>query len=511
MRRAEVVFVMLLTLTLVGLLPVRAQEYETVFEYEPVFEEVDCFFPEFENVICGVLIVPEDRSDPDGNQVELAVAILLSLSDDPAPEPVIYLEGGPGGSALLGIEGHLKHPVRAQHDLILIDQRGTGFSSPSLNCPEMETEEESGDPVADCRDRLLAEGINLAAYTSAASAADINDLRIALGYEQVNLYGVSYGTRLALTVMRDYPEGVRAVILDSVYPPEIDDIGLTPESFVGALEALFALCAEDATCSAVFPDLADAFYEMIELLNESPVTLDGEDTVIDLSGDEVLTKLFLALYDTERIPFIPYALYLLAYGEEEDDLLMAYLVLAAGVPGSDEEAGAGIIDSDQVQEYINALGDIDQSEGMGFSVDCAEEYQLNDVEAAFAAIEAAPAAMRDYLISNVEGQLANCETWGVPTADAIEAERVFSDIPTLLLSGGLDPVTPPSSGDSAALGLSNSQHVVFPTAGHAISFSQTLAGYCAQTLVISFLETLDTAQDTSCVDETAAVEFFTGD
>ena len=192
---------------LLAVVPVFAQGI-----YEPVFTETDCWF-DLPGVVCGYLTVPEDRGDPMGNQVELAVAIIESQSANPLPDPVIYLEGGPGGAALLGIESLLDHPLLADRDLIMFDQRGTGFSVPSLNCYELE-EDEGENAVQACRDRLLDEGVNLDAYNTAATAADVNDLRLALGYEQVNLLGVSYGTKAALTTLRDFPTVIRSVVVD---------------------------------------------------------------------------------------------------------------------------------------------------------------------------------------------------------------------------------------------------------------------------------------------------------
>ncbi|MCA9925859.1 MAG: alpha/beta fold hydrolase, partial [Anaerolineales bacterium] len=205
--------------------------------YEPVFETAACQFdePEGHDVTCGYLIVPEDRSQPN-KTIRLHVAIFASESDNPAPDPVVYLEGGPGGDALEAMPFTFDDnfaPLLADRDVIIFDQRGTGYSEPSLACPEsieadldiidevVPLEEEidiSLDAAAACYNRLVDEGVNLAAYNSLENAADVNDLRIALGYDEWNLYGISYGTKLAMTTMRDHPEGIRSVILDSPYP-----------------------------------------------------------------------------------------------------------------------------------------------------------------------------------------------------------------------------------------------------------------------------------------------------
>jgi pimeloyl-ACP methyl ester carboxylesterase len=494
--------VVVLSILLMGSFAVTAQGFE------PFFEEEDCPFDLDIDITCGYVIVLEDRSDPDGERVELAVVILYALSDNPEPDPVIYLEGGPGGSALFQVEDLAKHPVVETHDLIVFDQRGTGFSWPSLNCIEIE-EDLDEDPIAACRDRLLDEGINLNMYNSAQSAADVNDLRIALGYDEVNLWGISYGTKLALTTIRDYPEGVRSVVIDSVYPPEIDDMALTPVAFVEAFEMLFARCAADADCADSFPDLEDVFYETIVTLDAEPLWVETEDGDLEISGEEILAQFFLALYDSERIPYLPYALALLAE-DDEDWVLEGYDILTgAYIPDRDDDFPVSpFMDSDFVQEYIDQLGDVSDAEGMNYSFDCSEEYQLSDIDAAYAAAESAPEQLQEYFIIGIETNIQSCEVWGVETADPIENERVHSDVPTLIISGLFDPVTPPSSGDSAAVGLPNSTHIVFPTAGHGISFTDGDAGDCAKQIMMDFLFNPAGPLDVSCVADTDVIEFF---
>ncbi len=387
------------------------------------------------------------------------------------------------------------------HDLIVFDQRGTGFSLPSLNCPELETGEDENATEL-CRDRLIEEGVNLDAYNSANSAADVDDLRIALGYDQVDLWGISYGTKLALTTMRDWPEGIRSVIINSVYPPEADDLTLTVGSFIDAYETLFARCAADAVCSDAFPSLEDDFYTLIADLNDAPIYLEDDQGELELSGDEILNQLFLALYDSQRLPYLPYALDLLAYGEDDEALYTGYDILTgAYIPDDDSEVPESVVmDSPFVVDYMDEYGEIDDAEGQAWSVDCAEEYQLDDVDAAYAAADAAPEELVGYFIGGIEGNLADCEIWGVQTADPIEAERVISDIPTLVISGAMDPITPASSGESAAAGLSNGQFVLFPTAGHGISATDNEAGACAKSLVMAFLDDPFAPLNTACVD-----------
>jgi len=498
--------VSVLLLSLVVFAPLHAQEVELGFA------EWDCPFPELDGVICGYLTVPEDRSQPEGNVVELAVAIISPLNENANPVPVVYLEGGPGGAALLTADEFLNHPITEDHTLILFDQRGTGFSLPSLNCYELEAEDSSDDAIAACRDRLISEGVDLQMYNSAASAADVYDLVTALGYDQVDLWGFSYGTKLALTVMRDFPEIVRSAVLDSVYAPETDDLQVQMTGFFDAVNELFARCAEDSGCSAVYPELEDDFYVMLEDLDANPVTVFYDEAELTLDGETVYNALFQTLYDTQAIPFLPFGITLLATAESEDDYITGYEVISGAAFPIELDRGpeidSPIAESDMVLAYIEEYGEIDDSEGMYYSVDCQEEYPFNDLDAALSLAESAPAPLNRYYTTSTNSIIQSCTIWGVQTADPIETERVISEIPTLLYAGLFDPITPVTSADSAAQGLANGQVLVFPAAGHGVTLTYTASGDCARALMLDFLADSGAPLDTTCIDETSALDFY---
>ena len=258
----------------------------------PRFEPADCWFdePQGQTVECGYLIVPEDRANPSNDKtIQLAVARFKSDSSNPQPDPIVYLEGGPGGSPLrsyMPVFNVYFAPFLEKRDLILLDQRGTGYSQPALDCREyydwalsvldqdlsVEESEQQGNAASlACRERLVGSGVNLAAFNSAENAADVNDLRVALGYEQLNLYGISYGTRLALTVLRDFPQGLRSVVIDSVVPLQSNLYTEIPGNGARAFELLFEACATDAACSAAYPDLRGVFFDLVDQLNDKPV------------------------------------------------------------------------------------------------------------------------------------------------------------------------------------------------------------------------------------------------
>ena len=271
-----------------------------------------------ENITCGYLTVPENRADPNSVYVNLAVAIIHASGTRPRTDPILYLEGGPGGSALADPDYWLESLLHTSRDIILLDQRGTGFSLPSLDCPETDAysaEEDSGyasmvAAATACRDRLTLDGVDLTQYNSANSAADVEDLRLALGIDKWNLYGVSYGTRLALTVMRDFPEAVRAVVLDSVYPPNVKGYTEDPANSIAAIETLVKGCAGDEECAGAFPNLKKRFYRVVADLNKTPVEV-GDYTY---TGDDLVNFLFNSLYDTTLIPYLPLAIYAASEG-----------------------------------------------------------------------------------------------------------------------------------------------------------------------------------------------------
>ena len=462
------------------------------------FEPGPCRFGAIpgETVECGDLLVPEDRAQAGGRTIRLAVAIIRSHAANPAPDAFIFLSGGPGVPAVAGA-GELARVfkrVLATRDLIVFDQRGVGYSTPSLDCLEwdaalanismedLDPEEATAREVEvyqACHDRLVQDGVNLAAYHSAASAADVNDLRLALGYGQVNLYGVSYGSRLALTVLRDFPAGIRSVVLDSVLPPQVDfyaDLGSNAQR---ALDVLFQRCAADAQCGAAFPALETEFYELVDQLSAEPVPFNvpgaagGEPGQFLLDGDRLITALFNLLYDSSEIFWLPKTIAELAHGYYTGHF---YQVLPK-------------VMAMWASAYI--------SDGMNRSVMCAEEVPFHSAEA----LAAASAGLNPHVAASFErppaSVLAVCDFWGAGEAPAVENEPVASDLPVLILAGEFDPITPPASGQLAAQTLSRSVYYEFPGVGHQVIGART----CAMDIAISFLEAPGSAPDASCMQK----------
>ena len=456
--------------------PAELHAEELVEESLGNIEPADCPFSGLDSfdITCGYLNVPENRSKPDSQYISLAYAIVHAEEDEDRP-PIVYLAGGPGGSAIDDFvsdpEGW-QYPFTRNRDLILIDQRGTGYSWPTLDCPELakEYDFEDENPEVVCHDRLLDEGVDLTAYNTVENAADIAELRRELGIDSWDLLGISYGTRLALNIMRDHPEGVRSVVLDSVFPPNADTPGEEALSGLWSLQWLFEECANDDYCNDNYPDLEAVFLEMMMRLNESP-----EDGVY---GDDVAFTVINALNSTELIPLVPSVIYAVADGD------IGTLDAIAT-----DEIGAS-------RQRFQADDDVSDSEGMYNSVICHDEYVFGDYDTAEARlITEAPEALEAILLQPVADFFHTCSYWAAGEAGPVENEPVFSSIPTLILAGQYDSATPPEWAQLTASTLSNAFIYEFPGAGHSL----LSADGCAIDITAEFLDSPRQIPDSSCI------------
>ncbi len=467
-------------------------------EYQPAFEPAECAFPvpQGTHPDCGFLVVPENRSHPGSPLIRLHVAIFRSPSGNPAPDPVVHLAGGPGGSSL-DVAGYLFQQglgqILEKRDFILFDQRGTGFSQPRLDCPEREalapTLLEGHLPPGDqvpaildafrrCRDRLASQGIDLSAYNSAASAADLNDLRLALGYEKLDLYGISYGTRLALTVLRDHPEAVRSAVLDSVYPPQVNLYTSLAPNAERAFNVLFERCAASSTCSQAYPDLRRVFYDLVDQLNADPVDIHfnagGAERTVRLDGGLLVDVLFVGLYNAAVTAYMPRMIYAIRQGN--------YAILRQ-----------------RLELYFEASTAL----GMQTSVQCGEEIPFSQPEEAFTAAQGVQPQIAAFYPASVQPLFQVCREWGLPPPDPRENLPVSSDVPALVLAGEYDPITPPAWGRMAAESLSHAFFFEYPANGHWVTRSSP----CALQMALAFWDDPATAPDASCILETGLQEF----
>ena len=265
----------------------------TAQEVVPPFEKAECPFPVpiGYRIDCGFVSVPEDRSQPDSPLIKIGVAVVHSRADQPAPDPIFFLNGGPGGALIAALPNMLAgfDPMLSVRDVVFFDQRGAGWSQPSLVCPEVEALkiaelkgqhlplEESLAPYLACRDRLQSAGVNVAAYNTTENAADVDDLRRALGYEQINLFGVSYGTMLAQVMVRDQPDHIRSAVLDSAYPIWEYVMADAPASLTHYLDTIFANCENDLVCRTAYPDLPTVFAQLTDRVRQQPLVFANSD------------------------------------------------------------------------------------------------------------------------------------------------------------------------------------------------------------------------------------------
>jgi pimeloyl-ACP methyl ester carboxylesterase len=448
---------------------------------------------------CGSLVVPESRGEPSGRVLRLAVAVLRSTAPEPEPDPVVFLQGGPGGASLLFAQAFARSPfwraLRERRDLVLWDQRGTGYSEPAF-CPDLSAQllaldlaaTAEGDRVraarsllAECRSRMLDDGLDFAAYNSDTSARDLDDLRRLLGYERWNLFGGSYGTRLALVAARDRPEGVRSLILDSTSPVDVGGDALREDLLARSMGLVFDQCAADAACRTLFPDLEEEFYATIDELDARALTVQMEDTArfaggrIVVDGRLFALGLFQGLYDADFIPLVPHAIRQLR--ARNTSLVRAL-------------ARELVADPDRENPWLF------------YAVECYEHEPLLSPDVA-----AGVHARNPRLPSMNEPSLAAvCDAWHSARADTAVLRRpVTADVPALVAAGEFDPITPPGLGRHVAAALPRSQYVEFRGMGHGtLPFSR-----CGETLVVQFLEVPDRPLETSCLDERPGVAFLT--
>ena len=436
---------------------------------------------------CGVLAVLENRNDPGSRKIELNVAVVPALDRRAAVDPLFILAGGPGQAAtdFYTLIAPAFAPVQRERDIVLVDQRGTGGSN-ALDCP-FPDEGESADLTpaqlrAHARDCLASLNADPTLYTTSVAVQDLDAVRAALGYAQINLYGVSYGTRVAQHYLRRFPEHARALILDGVVPP---DAVIAADGALHAqrtLELIFARCETDAACHAAFADPRAQFETLRSRLAASPARIELPDP--DTGSITALEV---------RPVHLQIATRLLSYASERSALLPLILDQAVAHNNLVPLAAQAVIMS---KRYVDTL-----SYGMHNAVVCTEDVPFIDPAKLDRAV-----LTRSYLgTAQLDGLVEVCKEWPRGLLDADFHEQLKSDRPVLMLSGSADPVTPPAYAKRAAQGLSNALQITLEGQGHG-----QLATGCMPRLMARFLE-LGSARglDTLCTRSIAPDPFFT--
>ncbi len=426
----------------------------------PRFEPSDCAFPapKGENVVCGYVVVPENHAKPKGKTIRLPIIIQKSSSPTPKPDPVLRTLGGPGGSSLKLVRGRRSSPWLRDRDVIIFEQRGTKYAQPALECPEVDdatiaSAKKHLDKLAarssevaaakKCFDRLTAAGIDLSSYNSAENAADIEDVRRVLKLDKLNLYGVSYSSRLMLDVMRYFPKGIRSVVIESTLVARGQLRRSWRRWYRTVAERIFAGCRADADCSTAYPGLEKEFYAVVAKLNRDPISVSTKDPTsaamfdISLNGDDFATWIVDYLFSNEPSATVeaPYVIHKAFTGDYVD----------------------------QFKRYAgDKLSGSFYSWGMRYSVWCSEEMPFESMRKIRAQSSKYP-GLAGYEVMALPDI---CSVWKVKPAKPVANQPVTSDIPTLVIGAQYDSYTDPQWGRNVAKRLKNGFFVEIPWAGH---------------------------------------------
>ena len=440
-----------------------------------------------EEARCGTYEVFEDRAAKRGRKISLRVAVLPALAPDTAPDPIFYLSGGPGSGAVgqAGSAAFLLEKARRDREIVLVDQRGTGASNPlkcgvpaRSNLQRYLSDLMSPETAGECR-KELEKRADLTLYTTPIAMDDLDEVREALGYERINLFGGSYGTRAALVYLRQYPARTRSVVLMGAVPTYFDMPFSYARDSEAAMARLLSDCSADKSCGEAFPNIKDEFQKVLATLAKGPVKVTlrdpatGKPEEVEFSYDVAVERLRFLLYSGNTSRQIPLLIHKAAQGD---------FAPLAGVAAS---TGA------LLYELIYT--------GMFFSVTCAEDVPFIDQKKV--PQEIANTFLRDV---RMRAQLRACRDW--PRASLPEGYRnpVRSNAPVLILSGAVDPVTPARWGEEVARYLPNSLHAINPSGGHS-DF-----GDCAANLVGDFIKRASVKElDPSCMNRQCRPPFVT--
>ncbi len=436
---------------------------------------------------CTTLDVPEDYAKPDGRRIALFIARVPAISGRKAPDPLFLLAGGPGMAATdmyPGVAGAFTR-IGRDRDLILVDQRGTGRSNP-LHCDSDADDSLDPDPVqllALTRACLqtLGRRAALEQYTTSVAVRDLEQVRMTLGYPQINLYGVSYGTRVAQHYLRRYPARTRSLILDGVVPPTLalgPDIALDAEA---ALQRILARCAADQRCAQRFGNPERDYRRLRARLEREPIDVRYADPVSGAPQDVRFTSRHLGVvlrlqsYSSATASLVPLAL---EQAAEHDNFVMLAALFAM--------ISQGLTDALAV--------------GMHHSVVCTEDVPRIDL----GSVDRTRLEATYLGASQLDALIAICGLWPRGVLDPDLHQPLASDVPVLLLSGSDDPVTPPNYAEAAAAQLSVARHLVLDGQGHG-----QIGVSCMGSVIAAFVRDRKPAElDVSCLQRIRPPPFF---
>jgi len=440
-----------------------------------------------EELLCRKLTVFENRETRSGRTIDLNIVVLPALDQKAKAEPLFDLAGGPGAASTDAANfwaGPGKE-YRRRHDVVLVDQRGTGQSN-RLSIPQDKTPQHylsemyPVDYVREMR-QALEKRADLTKYTTSIAMDDLDDVRAWLGYRKINLIGGSYGTQAALVYMRRHPKHVRSATLLAVAPTDLKMPLHHSESAARAMDLLLSECEQDATCHAAFPQIRDDWKNVLATLEKQPArveySLPGKNapTTVEIQRGVFAEKIRTWMYGRDQAAWIPLIIHHAAEGDFTPFLRQA---IAPSIP-----------------DFI--------ADGLYLSVTCAEDVPFIKQEEA-----AALNANNPFGNYRVFQQTRACGMWPRGEIPDDFLEPVRSNAPVLIFSGNMDPVTPPKYGEEVAGSLPNSRHIVIPEAAHEIG-GLTDVG-CIDRIALEFLDKADAKNiDVSCVERMAGPPFAT--
>jgi pimeloyl-ACP methyl ester carboxylesterase len=424
----------------------------------------------------GTFRVFENRDTLEGRMIELDIVVLHATNPDPRPDPIFRLAGGPGQAATEMWQGMVRWPQRGERDLVLVNQRGTGGDN--LLAVQVGSDEDlqgyidptfRTEPFRAALEELKTQ-YDLTQYSTPLAMDDLNEIRIALGYEQINLMGGSYGTRAALVYMRRHPETVRSAVLNGVVPLAFRNPLYHAYGAQWALDQVITECEVDPDCSKTFPDIRKELEAVLDRLDQEPASakvahpITSEIFPASVPRASFIETLRGMLYSTRRSRFVPLFIHQAFSGDFN--------------PIATEGLGRS-----RALSRSLALA-------MLQCVICAEDIARIDPQ------EIEKETKNTYFGDfRVRGQMAICDFWPQSRLPDNYGDPVSVNVPVLLLSGTLDAVTPPRWGEEAASHLPNSLHVVAPGA-HGVG------GECIAGIINTFLNTGSVdGIDTSCVQD----------
>ncbi len=427
---------------------------------------------------CGALTVPEDRANPNGRQIALNIALVPAIKRKHAPDPLFMLAGGPGQSAVETFPSMLLSlfSIHEGRDIILVDQRGTGKSNP-LQCLDPEKDEDLSDRQIIARLQACPAQLNADPrfYTTEIAMQDLDAVRAALGYETINLYGASYGTRAALTYLRMFPEQVRTVTLDAVVDSGFIMLMDAANDGQKSLDFLFARCVADQACHTTFPNLETEFDGLLKRLDAAPTEITIPHPVTNKPLTLTVTRamltgmVFNTLYSPDLAATLPLNIHV-AYADGN------YIPLIS-------------------QAYLLDAG---LNDGMFYAVTCTEDAPL--ITAATAEKLSLGSVFGNRTLDFVEV----CSQWPKGSVSAAFRDPVVSNVPALILSGEADPITPAWHAEKVAASFSNELHLIFKGMGHG-----NLSSRCTVSLLKTFIESASIAGlETGCVSAIEPPQFF---